>query len=224
MEIKKVIILGGLGNGSVIAAAIDDAFRRGNKEWKMTGYLNDRMKSGDVIEGFPVLGALKDTKRFIQDGYYFINTIYRIDGQDSRISLFESLEIPDERLATFIHPTAYVAPEVKIGSGCVIMPNVSISPGVKFGRCCLVMIAATIGHNNTIGDHCHFAAESCVGAYLKIGKGVHIGLNASVREELTLGDYSTLAMGAVLLKDMGEFEIWAGVPAKLLRKSKQENK
>jgi len=224
MEIKKVIILGGLGNGSVIAAAIDDAYRQGNKEWKMTGYLNDRMKSGDVIEGFPVLGALSDTKKFIEEGYYFINTIYRIDGQDLRINMFENLQIPDERLVTFIHPTAYVPRGVEIGSGCVIMPNVSISPGVKFGRCCLVMIAATIGHNNTIGDHCHFAAESCVGAYLKIGKGVHIGLNASVREELTLGDYSTLAMGAVLLSDMGEFEIWAGVPAKLLRKSKQEDK
>jgi acetyltransferase-like isoleucine patch superfamily enzyme len=34
---------------------------------------------------------------------------------------------------------------------------------------------------------------------------------------VSIGNYSTLAMGSVLLKDMGELEIWAGNPAKLLR-------
>lgn len=39
-----VIILGGLGNGSVIANAIIDVGKRIDidKEWQFTGYLNDR--------------------------------------------------------------------------------------------------------------------------------------------------------------------------------------
>jgi len=219
---KKVIIIGGLGNGSVVAAALDDAVARGFNEWIVEGYLNDRMAKGEDLEGHPVLGRLSDVHHFMDQGYYFIYTIYRIDGQDKRIALFESLQIPDERLATFIHPKAYVAGNVEIGPGSVIMPNVSISPGTRLGRCCLVMIGAIIGHNNEIGDYCHFAAQSCLGAYLKVGNGVHIGLNASVRENLTLGECSTLAMGGVLLNDMGAHEIWSGVPAKLLRKAGKE--
>ena len=219
---KKVIIIGGLGNGSVIAAAIDDAVRRGYDEWIVAGYLNDRMEKGEVLEGHPVLGNLSEVQHYVKVGYYFIYTIYRIDGQDRRLALFANLNIPDERLATFIHPDAYVAANVQLGPGCVIMPNVSISPGTRSGRCCLVMIGATIGHNNDIGDHCHFAAQACLGAYLKVGNGVHIGLNASVRENLTLGEGSTLAMGGVLLNNMGEYEIWSGVPARLLRKAEKE--
>ena len=82
-----------------------------------------------------------------------------------------------------------------------------------------MMVGATMGHDNVVGDFCHIAAQACVGSYLKIGKGVHIGLNATVRENLTIGDYATLGMGAVLTKNIGESEIWAGNPARFLRKA-----
>jgi acetyltransferase EpsM len=219
-KLHKVIIIGGQGNGSVIAAAMDDA--GSTSDWIVAGYLNDRLALGCDLEGHPVLGALHDAPRFLDHGYYFIYTIYRIDGQEKRLELFNSLNIPDERLATFLHPKAYVAGNTQIGPGCVIMPNASISSGVILGRCCLVMAGATIGHNCRIGDHGHFAAQSCLSSHITAGRGVHIGLNATVRENLTLGDGSTLGMGAVLLNDMGAGEIWAGNPARLLRKSRPE--
>ena len=222
MSSKRIIMMGGLGNASVIAAAIKDARRRGCDEWDVAGYLNDRMQVGEDLEGLPIVGALADVPRFLDQGFFFINTIYRIDGQDLRIALFEKLGIPDERLATFVHPMAYMAGNTVLGPGTVIMPHTSISSGTTFGRCCLVFANAVIGHNDAIGDHCHFAAQSCTGSYLKVGRGVHIGLNASVRENLTLGECSSLAMGGVLVNDMKEYEIWAGVPAKLLRLAQRE--
>ena len=79
------------------------------------------------------------------------------------------------------------------------------------------MVAATVGHDNVIGEYTHIAAQACVGAFLKIGAGVHIGLNSTIRENITIGDYSTLGMGAVLTKNIGTKEIWAGLPAKFLR-------
>jgi len=216
---RKVIILGGLGNGSVIANAIIDAGKRGDKEWQFAGYLNDRLSKDDMIEGHPVLGKLENAREFVKDGYYFINTIFRIDGQKERIELFESLNIPEKRLATFIHPLSYVAPNVNLGNGTVVMPNVSISSGTSFGNGCLIMVGATIGHDNKIGCYCHFAAQCCVGAYLTMADGVHIGLNATIRENLTIGKNATLGMGSVLTKNMGENEIWVGNPAKFLRMS-----
>jgi acetyltransferase EpsM len=216
---KKVIILGGLGNGSVIANAIIDANKRGDREWEFAGYLNDRIEVGGNIESYPVLGKLIDCMRFANEGFFLINTIYRIDGQQERITLFESLNIPDDRLATFIHPLTYVAPNVHLGPGTVVMPNVSISSGTSFAKGCLIMVGATIGHDNKIGKYCHFAAQCCVGAYMNIGDGVHIGLNATTRENLAIGKNSTLGMGSVLTKNMGDNEIWVGNPAKFLRKA-----
>ena len=217
---KKIIILGGLGNGSVIANAIVDANKHGYEEWEFAGYLNDRQEKDSLIEGFPILGKTRDASEFIKKGLYFINTIYRIDGQQERIKLLESLKIQDSSLATFIHPMAYVAPNVKLGAGTVIMPNVSVSSGTIFGKCCLVMVGATIGHNNKIGNYCHFAAQCCTGAYLTISDGVHIGLNATIRENLEIGKHSALGMGSVLLENIGENEIWAGNPAKFIRQAK----
>jgi acetyltransferase EpsM len=219
---RKVIIIGGLGNGSVIAAAIDEAAASGARDWTMAGYLNDRIEVGSDLEGHPVLGGLKAVRRFLDQDYYFLYTIYRIDGQNQRLALFEGLNLPDDRLAIFLYPKAYVATNAVIGPGCVVMPNASISSGAALGRCCLVMVNATIGHNTTIGDHGHIAACANLGAYLKVGRGVHIGLNATVRENLTLGDGSALGMGAVLLEDMGRNEIWAGNPARKLRTAKLE--
>jgi len=59
---KKVIILGGIGNGSVIANAIIDANKRGDNTWQVEGYINDRITIGEKIEDLPVLGKTNEIK------------------------------------------------------------------------------------------------------------------------------------------------------------------
>jgi len=213
---KKVLMIGGLGNASVIAHAMSDANQRGYKELECVGFINDR-DGVTEIEGFPILGGIEDIPRLLEEDYYFINTIFKIDGQKERVDFFHKMNIPDERLVTFIHPMAYVAPNVKFGPGCVVMPNASISPGTEFGKSCRIMVGCTIGHNNKVGNFCFFAANSCTGSFLNIGEGVTISLNSCVREFLTIENYATIAMGAVVLKNVAEKEIWAGNPAKFLR-------
>ena len=214
---RKVAILGGVGNGTVVAAAIEHARRMGATDLEVAGFLNDREPIGKQLDMFPVIGHLSDTRQLLDEGYWFVNTILRIDGNRERIALFESLNIPDERLATFVHPMAYVAPSVQLGPGCIIMPQVAMSPASRLGKGCIMMVGATMGHDNIVGDFCHFAAQSCTGSYLKIGKGVHIGFNATIHEGFSIGDYATLGMGGVLKHDIQEGEIWAGNPARFLR-------
>ena len=47
---KKVLILGGEGNGGVIANAMADANKRGYCEWECVGFLNDGVEVGTVID------------------------------------------------------------------------------------------------------------------------------------------------------------------------------
>jgi len=214
---KQVIIIGGVGNGTVIAHAITDANKRGCNEWTCAGFLNDNEPVGSDIESYPVLGRIADIQQFIEKGYYFIYAIFRLQTKQKRINLFNDMKIPENQLATFVHPLAYVAPGVKLGPGTVVMPNVSLSSTTVFGKCCGIMIGSAVGHNNIVGDFCHFAGHSCVGSFTKLADGVNIGANATVREKLSIGKFSTVGMAAMLTKSIGENEIWIGNPAKFYK-------
>jgi len=217
---ENIIIIGGEGNGSVIADAITDTCLRGNSNARIYGFLNDRKNKGDLISGYPVLGALSDLQLFLDQGCRFVYTIYHIDGQKERIDLFHNLKIPVKSLFTFVHPMAYVAPSARIGRGVIIMPQVSVSSEAVIGDCCLLMVNSSVGHNSIIAPHCHLAAQCCLSSHVLLEEGVHIGLNATVREHLTLKKYSTLGMGSVLLNNIDKREIWAGNPARFIRRSK----
>ena len=219
MKRKEIVILGGIGNGSVIAAAIEDVFGKDSKEVVIKGYLNDRLEIGSNIEGYPVIGTLDASKSLSKDSnIYFINTILKINDNDKRIERVKNLGIPDEKYYSFVHPSAYIASNVEVGHGSIIMPNCTISPGVRIGKNSLVMVSSTIGHNSEIKDFVHIAAQSCVGSYVTIEEGCHIGLNSTIKENVELGELSSIGMGAVLTKSVPTRELWLGCPAKFFKK------
>lgn len=209
---KRVLIFGGLGEATAIGAAIVDAQRRGSTEYELAGYIND-LSVGETMDGYPVLGGKADIPRFIEEGYYFLNTVYKVDHQRARKKLFESLKIPLDRLATFVHPMAYISPNVTLSPGCVIMPGVTISSSTNFGICCRVMAGAFIGHDTHIGDHVFFAANSCVGSNTIVEDMVYFGFNCTTRGKLTFGKFSVVGMGSVVVKSVQPFAIVKGNPA-----------
>lgn len=218
---QKVIILGGVGNGTVITQAILDANRRGACDLEVIGYLSERMEIGELIEGYPVVAKTspESIKKLTAEGYKFIYTVYRIDGQAERLQLFDDLGLDETNLATFVHPLAYVAPDVIIEPGVVIMPYAMISAAAHLCMGTIIMTGATVGHNTMIGKNGHIASQAVVGAYITTGRGVHIGLNCCIRENVKIGNNAAVGMGAVQTKDVGDGEIWAGNPSKFLRKA-----
>ncbi|MDM1465219.1 hypothetical protein HX045_15535 [Myroides odoratimimus] len=213
---KKILIFGGIGGATTIGAAIIDANKRGCNEFELAGYVNDSAV-GEYFEGYPVLGGKKDIPRFIEEGYYFLNTVYKVDGQIERTKLFDSLCIPIERLAIFIHPLAYVAPNVELSPGCVVMPGATISSNTKLGICCRVMAGAFIGHDNIVGDHCFFAANSCLASDCIIDDWVYFGFNCTTKGRLNFGKYSVIGAGSVVTHDVKEYSVVVGNPARLMR-------
>lgn len=52
----------------------------------------------------------------------------------------------------------------------------------------------------------------------RIGNDVWIGNRVMVKAGVTIGDGAVIGMGSVVTKDVGAYEIWAGNPARLIRK------
>lgn len=220
---QKVLIIGGIGSGTVIAEAIKDANQRGYSDIVVEGFLNDKAEPGDFLDGTRVIAKqnIENIQIYKEKGYKFIFSLHHTEFESKFIKLFNDYNLSLDNLTTFIHPTAYVAPNVKIEAGTVIMPYVMISSKASIGMNTLIMTGATIGHNTVLGEFNHIASQAVVGAHIKMGVGVNIGLNATVREYLTIGNFVTLGMGGVLTKNINDEEIWAGNPAKFLRMIKK---
>ena len=71
---KKVIIIGGEGNGGVVASCIEDNRKRFNDhKWEVAGFVNDYEKT---VCGYPVLGLTDDVKELLKNPEYYFHSIF----------------------------------------------------------------------------------------------------------------------------------------------------
>lgn len=214
---KKVIIIGGEGNGGVVAACIDDMRSRYNDtRWEVAGFLNDYEEKS--ICGYPVLGKCSAVARFLKEDFYFSFAIHPIEHGMVRVDLFESLGIPDDRLATIVHPSAFVSNNAVIGPGSFVMANCYIGPQTTLEKSVFVMANCVVGHNDYIAAFCHISAGAVISSYVKMGYASDICLAASVLEKVSIGNCSVIGAKALLTKNVGDSELYIGAPAKLHRK------
>lgn len=219
---KKVIIIGGEGNGGVIASCIEDNRERyGDLEWEFYGFLND-FEKGKKINGAPVLGGTDEIEKYLDGDYYFMYAIHMIGRNLKSEQVFNKMNIPKERFATIIHKTAFVAKSATLEPGVFVMSNSYIGPAAKIGYCTLIMANALIGHNTTVGPLCHFSVGSITSSYIKIGKVSDVTLGARVLEKRNIGNYSVAGANSLITHDIPDYEIHVGSPAKFLKKVKMD--
>lgn len=122
----------------------------------------------------------------------------------------------------------------KIDDQSFIGPFVEIQNGVKIGKRCRIQSHAFICELVTIGDDCFishgamfindlFVAGGPAGGNkdlwrsTKIGNRVSIGSNATILP-ITICDHAVIGAGSVVTKNITQSGIYAGNPARLLRR------
>ena len=117
----------------------------------------------------------------------------------------------------------------QIGRNCVIGQNVMIGPSVKIGDRCKIQNNVSL-YTGVILEDGVFCGPSCVFTNVtnpraeierknefrdtRVGRGATIGANATIICGYDLGDYSFVAAGAVVTRDVPAYALVAGVPAK----------
>lgn len=210
---KKIIIIGGHGDGCVIASAIHD-LRDAGHDLEAIGYINDHETAGTLIDELPVLGATDRVHDlFTHDDVYFVTALLKVKEAYTRSRKIDALGIPVNRFYTVIHPSATVSRRAVIGPGSFVGPHANVMPNVVMGRHCSLRASANIGHDCRIGHFCYVGPNATLSGRVTLGNGVHLGPNTSVLERVKLGDFSVVGMGSVVLKHVPEFSIAYGNPA-----------
>ncbi len=145
-------------------------------------------------------------------------------GRDVKISAFVNLYGCTIGNETTIGPFVEVQKNAVIGKRCKIQSHSFICEGVTIGNGCF------IGHGVMFINDNYPASANKQGQLededdwahrfvnTHIGDNVTIGSNATVIGGINLGKGALIGAGSVVTKDVPENEIWAGNPAKLLRK------
>jgi FkbH-like protein len=71
-----------------------------------------------------------------------------------------------------------------------------------------------IAHNVLIGAHCEIAAGAVVAGSTTVGDNVWIGPNATISSELRIGNNAFIGLGSIVTKDVADFAVVVGVPAR----------
>jgi acetyltransferase EpsM len=213
---KKIIIIGGHGNGTVVQSTIED-INSISKEWDILGFLNDRDKG--PINGLPVLGPVEKSTvdKFIKDpNIYFFYSILSLKNNFKTLDKLHVLQIPTNRFATIIHPTAVVSKFSEIGYGVCVQPFVSVGPNTKIGNHVQIYAQSLVGHGAILDNYTYIANNACIGAAVHLLEGAYLGTNATTLEHVTLGRWSVVGIGSVVLRNVGDYEKVAGNPARLI--------
>lgn len=220
MTNKPLIIIGGSGHGSVIEACIKDNRKRyGDLEWELKGFCNDY---DTEVDGYPVLGKLRDIPRLVEEGYWFVWGIHLIGRNYKTAELYDSLNIPKEKLATIIHHTTFIDETVTLEPGCFVMYNAYIAPRTHIGESVMIKANTNIGHDVNIGRLSHIAMGSTIVSCVNIGECADVAVSATALAHTNIGNYAMLAASALATHNIPDGEIWSGVPAKFLKSISKE--
>ncbi|MDR0887039.1 MAG: 2,3,4,5-tetrahydropyridine-2,6-dicarboxylate N-acetyltransferase [Clostridiales Family XIII bacterium] len=127
-----------------------------------------------------------------------------------------------------IEPGAIIRDQVEIGNNAVIMMGAVINIGAVIGDGTMIDMGAILGGRATTGKNCHVGAGSVLAGVVEppsadpvvLEDDVLVGANAVVLEGVRVGKGSVVAAGAVVVEDVPPGVIVAGVPAKIIKETK----
>jgi carbonic anhydrase/acetyltransferase-like protein (isoleucine patch superfamily) len=209
----KFVIFGGKGGGTLAAHTVQ-VLSRTYGSHQLIGYLNDRYEIGTPLYGATVIGRFDDWRQF-DDDVFFVAPLHKAGWIQRNARRIMDLGVPPSRWASLIDPLANKAENTPVGGGSIVSAIAQVGPDSSVGCHSFLRPGAIVSHDVEVSDFVFLGQTSVIGGYSRAETGVHIAPGAIIRDEVTVGRFALVAMGAVVTKNVPPFAIVRGVPARI---------
>jgi tetrahydrodipicolinate N-acetyltransferase len=175
-----------------------------------------------------LFGEWADIQRILEEQKAHIEDyVVEADRRNSAIPLLDLKHVNAR-----IEPGAIIRDKVTIGDNAVIMMGALINIGASVGEGTMIDMNAVLGGRAQVGKMCHIGAGAVVAGVIEppsakpcvIEDDVLVGANAVILEGVRIGKGSVVAAGAVVVEDVPEYTVVAGIPAKIIKKVDDKTK
>lgn len=211
---KDLIIFGASGFGREVAWLVE-RINKIEPTWNLLGFMDDNTAiQGIEINGYKVLGKTEDVCSF-QDAYF----VCAVGASRIRENIVKRMKAfsPDVRFATIIDPTVEMSKFVSIGEGTIICAHTILTVNISIGEHVIINLDCTIGHDAIIKDYVTMYPSVNVSGITTIGHGSELGTGMQIIQGKSIGDYSIIGAGAVVVKEIPDRCTAVGCPARSIK-------
>ena len=206
----NIIIIGAGGQARIVYEVLKLDYKyRVVKFWDSFDHL-----ATDNIDNISVVGGLAKLSELLNVAE---GAVVAIGDNKIRAEVYRTVEQLGYTMINAIHPSAVIAPSVSLGNGIMILMGALISTRAKIGNNVIINTGAVIEHDNSIGNNVHIASGCNLAGGVIVKDGAFIGIGTVIKEYLTIGENSIVGAGSVVLNDIPDNSIVAGIPAKSIK-------
>ena len=211
---KDLIIFGASGFGREVAWAVE-RLNKVTPTWNLLGFMDDADDiQGTEINGYKVLGKTADVSNY-PDAYYVV----AVGASRTREKIVSNMKTvnPSIKFGTVIDPSVEMSDLVTIGEGTIICAHTIITVNIEIGAHVIINLDCTVGHDAVLQDFVTLYPSVNVSGITNIGHAVELGTGMQIIQGKTVGDYSIVGAGAVVVKDIPAKCTAVGSPAKPIK-------
>ena len=211
---KDLIICGAGGFGRETAWAAE----RQNKveaTWNILGFMDDDESiQGSELNGYRVIGKTSDVGK--NPEAHFVVAVGASKTREKIVGKMKNIN-PDIKFGTVIDPSVEMSEYVTIGEGCIICAHTILTVNIKIGSHVIINLDCTIGHDAVLQDFVTLYPSVNVSGITNIGHAAELGTGMQIIQGKSIGDYSIVGAGAVVVRDIPANCTAVGSPAKPIK-------